>query len=133
MSQKEFYRGFEVCSKNRLGKYYLDKPGQYWAPEVDLVLYEKVQKNGKRAIYLLGLETVVSCTKYTYLRDVPDTQFKETVQKLTGVPADEIVLTKAAAKITEKGKAKISREAIEKMANDDKAFSKFLSECDDHY
>ncbi len=42
------------------------------------------------------------------------TQFKETVQKLTGVPAEEIVLTKAAAKIIEKGKAKISREAIEK-------------------
>ena len=39
----------------------------------------------------------------------------------------------AAAKIIEKGKDKISREAIEKMANDDKAFSKFLSECDDHY
>ena len=125
MSQ-EFFRGFEVCSKNRLGKYYLDKPGKYWSPEVDLVLYEKVQKNGKKAIYLLDLATIVSCTQYTYLRDVPDTQFKETVQKLTGVPAEEICLTKAAAKIIEKGKAKMSREAIEKMANDDKAFSEFL-------
>lgn len=97
----KYYRGLEVVSKKEEGKYYLDKPGQFEAEDVHLILYQKEKGRRNLIIYLLDLDVITSCSSKNYLAAVSNSQFQSILRKVSGVLAEEIYITKEGKKILE--------------------------------
>ena len=97
----KYFRGFEVVSKKEEGKYYLDKPGEFESEDVHVILYQKCRGRKRIIIYLLDLELITTSSSKNFLEAVPDNQFRTTLEKASGIKAEDIYITKDAKELIE--------------------------------
>lgn len=109
---KKSYRGMAVIDKfvnAEEGQYCLASPiisideneDENFVPEDkcynQVVLLQK-HKGGSRTICRLDVDVFTSLSDYWSFKDIPDQEFRRNLERLTGIPADSICITKGAVK-----------------------------------
>ena len=109
---KTTYRGMEVIDKYKdveEGQYCLASPfiiidedeDENFVPEDkfynQVVLLQK-HKGGSRTICRLDVDVFTSLSDYWRFKDIPDQEFRRNLERLTGIPADSICITKGAVR-----------------------------------
>ena len=108
--KKKTYRGMDVVDRFRNaeeGQYCLACPfiiidedqDEDFVPEDkcynQVVLLQKL-KVGSRTICRLDVDVFTSLSDYDKLEKIPDQEFRRNLERLTGIPADSISITKGA-------------------------------------
>lgn len=100
---KKTYRGMTVIDrfKNaKEGQYCLASPIISIDEDEDkcynqVVLLQK-HKGGSRTLCRLDVDVFTSLSDYWRFKDIPDQEFRRNLERLTGIPADSICITKGA-------------------------------------
>lgn len=106
------YRGMTVIDKfknTKEGQYCLASPiisidedeDENFVPEDkcynQVVLLQKL-KGGSRTLCRLDVDVFTSLSDYDKLEKIPDQEFRRNLERLTGIPADSICITKGAVR-----------------------------------